>query len=335
MKKVLAFVLMLVLAFSASAVVFAADDEVAFIEKGWVNEEGDTLSDGEYPEIELEFEILEREAKDNSNAAYDTDSNIPDVVFSKAASSTDITVSGLDDIDGVGIFTYKIREIDPNTAGVTANDTEYTVEIMRSYKMENGKATDVIETSYAFVLPVSGSDAKPEVIENTYVDGDLTIDKTVTGNLSYKEDVFTVELEFTSAKPVASDIILPNSNDKVVFSQSGNNYTATAEIQISDANGVMTVRGIPAGVEVKVTEKDPAPYELVGYSVNGGESSETAPTITMTASGASVEITNHYSTNIDTGISLDSLPYILIIAGVAAAAVFFVIRKRRSALDID
>ncbi len=334
MKKVLAFVLMLVLAFSASAVVFAADDEVAFIEKGWVNEEGDSLSDGEYPEIELEFEILAKSAKDNSCADYDTDSNIPDVTFGKSASSTDITVSGLDSIDGVGIFTYKIKEINPNVAGVTANTNEYTVEIMRSYKMENGKATDTIETSYAFVLPVSGSDAKPEEIENTYVDGDLTIDKTVTGNLSYKDDVFTVELEFTSSKPVATDIVLPDGS-KVSFSQDGNNYKATAEIEISDSNGVMTVSGIPVGVEVKVTEKDPAPYELVGYSVNGGESSETAPTITMTANGASVEITNHYSTNIDTGISLDSLPYILIIAGVAAAAVFFVIRKRRSALDID
>ncbi len=334
MKKVLALVLMLVLTFSAAAVVSAAGDEAAFIEKGWVDENTLPIDEGKYPEIDLQFEITERSATDNTCADYDTDENIPDVIFSKAASSTDITVSGLDDIEGAGIFTYKIREIDPQVAGVTANDTEYTVEIMRTFVMVNDKATEDVETAYVIVLPAGGSNEKPSSIDNTYVDGDLTIKKTVTGNLSYKDDEFTVELSFVSAKPVATEIILPDQTT-VTFAQSGNNYTATAEITISENRGEMTVRGIPEGVSVTVTEKNPDPYELVGYSVNGGEDEKDAPTIVMTASGASVVITNHYSTEIDTGISLDSLPYIIILAGVAAAVVFFIIRKRSGAIEID
>lgn len=333
MKKVLAILLMLVLTFSMAVTVAADSDEQAFIEKGWVDENGDTLEEGEYPEIDLEFSIEGKSASDYSNAAYSTESNIPDVVFSKDASSSDITVSELYNIEGVGIFTYKIKEIDPRVAGVTANSTEYTVEIMRSYVMEGGKATDKIETSYAFVLPVSGSDAKPEVINNTYVDGNLALDVAVTGNLADKDDDFTVEIVITSDVPVETDVVLPDGT-VIEFEETDDGYVGKATVTISDNDGVKTITGIPGGVTVTVTEKNPDPYELVDYETDGTKTT-TSPSIVMTADGASVVINNYYNTAIDTGISLDSLPYILILAGVGGAAVFFIIKKRRNAFDAD
>ncbi len=334
MKKVLAILLMLVLAFSAAAVVSAADDEVAFIEKGWVDESGKTLSEGKYPEIEIEFEIVSKRAVDNTFEDYNTASNIPDVEFVKDASSTDIVVSGAENIQGAGMFEYVIKEKDPGVAGVTVNDTEYTVQVLRTFVMENDTATDKLETSSVVVLPVGGSNEKPEIINNTYVDGDLAIDVAVTGNLSDKYDDFTVEIVITSDKPVETDVVLPDGTVITFEKKDDGTYEGKGTVTINDNDGVKTVTGIPEGVTVTVTEKNPDPYELVDYD-DGENKTTTAPSFTMSAAGESVVITNHYSTEIDTGISLDSLPYILIIAAVGGAAVFYFIRKRRNALDMD
>ena len=52
----------------------------------------------------------------------------------------------------------------------------------------------------------------------------------------------------------------------------------------------------------------------------------------MTSKGdVTVTITNTKTAEVDTGITLDSLPYILIVAVVLAAAVVMIINKRRNA----
>lgn len=334
MKKALATVLMLVLAFCMAGTVAADSNDVSVIEKGWVDESGEVLSEGEYPETALEFVIVRKSARDYTNAAYATEENIPDLVFGKEASASDITVSGVENISGVGIFTYTIKENDPLVAGVEVNTSEFKVEIMRSYKMVDGKATSTIETAYATVLPVSGTDVKPTAINNTYVDGNLTLTKKVTGNLSYENEKFTIELKFVSDKPVETDITLPNGSKVSAFEKADGKYVATAEIEISASNGRVTVSGIPKGVSVTVAEKDSSPYELVGYSV-GNTNKQSAPTVVMTADGVDVVITNNYSTEIDTGISLDSLPYILILGAVVAVGTVLIVKKRRNAADAD
>lgn len=55
----------------------------------------------------------------------------------------------------------------------------------------------------------------------------------------------------------------------------------------------------------------------------------------MTADGVDVVITNNYSTEIDAGISLDSLPYILILGAVVAVGTVLIVKKRRNAADAD
>ncbi len=334
MKKVLAILFVLVLTFSMAVTVAADSNGQSVIEKGWVDENGDTLGEGDYPEIDLEFEILEVSATDNTYASYDNDDNIPDVVFSKTASSTDICVSGLDSIEGAGLFEYTIKEIDPEVAGVTATDDEYVVQILRTFVMDsNGKATTEVETASIAVYLASDTNTKLETINNTYVDGDLALDIAVTGNLADKDDDFTVEIVITSDVPVETDIVLPDGT-VIEFEETDDGYVGKATVTISDNDGVKTITGIPEGVTVTVTEKNPDPYELVDYDTDGNETT-TPPSIVMTSDGASVVITNYYNTAIDTGISLDSLPYILILVAVGGVAVFWMIRKRRNAVDAD
>ena len=63
--------------------------------------------------------------------------------------------------------------------------------------------------------------------------------------------------------------------------------------------------------------------------------SETSASVTIedVQPGMVITFTNTKNVIIETGISLDSLPYVLILAGVAAVAVLFLLRRRRSYED--
>lgn len=324
--------MLLVLTFGAAVTVSAA--EVETIEHVWVDENGTALSDGAYPDIELTFTPYQSEAREATNEAYGVSEGLPNISIRKPVGSGKIYVDGIENIKGAGYFTYYFKADDPNVAGVTVSTDNYAIEILRTFVMVNGKATTDVETkSIAFYVENEGKLVKIDTISSTFVTSDLSIDKKVTGNLAYKDDEFTVELTFSSDAEVVTDIILPDSS-AVEFSGE-QTYTGTATLTISDNAGIMTIKDIPAGVEVTVNELDPDPYELVGYSVNDGDSVKDAPTITASAQDASVVITNDYSTEIDMGVTLDSLPYILILLTVGCAAVFYFMRMRKNALEAE
>lgn len=81
----------------------------------------------------------------------------------------------------------------------------------------------------------------------------------------------------------------------------------TATIQVKDGDTV-TFSNVPEGVTWAVSEAD---YTGEGYDA----ASISAESGTMTAGGADTsEITNNKAATIDTGINMDSLPYIVMIA---------------------
>lgn len=335
MKKILALVMILVIAASVAVTASAAGSDQVIIGKSWVASNGDAVSG--YPDVELSFTVTEKKAKDNTYTAYGSTEDLPDLTFAKSASSSDITVSGADSIKGAGVFNYVITENDPNAAGVTANDDTFLVEITRLFKKDaSDKATSEIETSYAVYTYNNGVKGdKLTAIKNIYESGDLSLDVAVEGNLSNKEDDFTVEITIVSDKPVESEVVLPDGTVIEFEEQDDGTYVGKATVTISDNDGEKTITNIPAGVTVTVEEKDPNPYELVDYEVDGEEKGKEAQTITMTSFGADVVITNERSTEIDTGISLDSLPYVLVLIAVAGVLAFFVIRKHRAMAEID
>jgi hypothetical protein len=68
-------------------------------------------------------------------------------------------------------------------------------------------------------------------------------------------------------------------------------------------------------------------YSADGYTTTGEVTEATA----MASNGdVTAPIVNDKTATVDTGISLDSLPYILIVAVVLSAAVVMFINKRRS-----
>ena len=90
---------------------------------------------------------------------------------------------------------------------------------------------------------------------------------------------------------------------------------------------------IPNGAKVTITETNAEGYDFSVASIsNGVEYSEQANSVTFTmpANNVSIVIDNKKDVDIDTGVFLDTLPYILILGVAAAGAVVLVKRRKHS-----
>lgn len=103
----------------------------------------------------------------------------------------------------------------------------------------------------------------------------------------------------------------------------------TAQVSVTlHHNDTVTFKNIPAGVTYKIEETD---YSAEGYTTTVGGATTREATGTIGANATStVEYTNTYEYNIETGIALDSLPYVLVLAFVALGGIAFIVRRRRA-----
>lgn len=150
------------------------------------------------------------------------------------------------------------------------------------------------------------------VWEKTTVD--VTITKTVTGNMGDRTKQFTIVV--TSSQPM------------------GESGATEATFHLSNTQSG-TLSAVPVGATLTISETDATGY-TVYMSVNGGKPVEASTAqYTISENDTKVEITieNHKDGYPDTGVLLDSLPYVLILVLIAVIAVFAVIRKRRNRDD--
>ncbi len=144
------------------------------------------------------------------------------------------------------------------------------------------------------------------VVTNAIKTGKLTIVKEVTGSLGDKLKKF----DFTCRSGgVLESASLANGESKEMVE-------------------------IPYGTVVTITEKEYTGYET-SYKVGAAETATSGlvATVTIDKGEETVTFINHKEATVDTGVLLDSLPYILIIACVAAIGAFIVIRRRKNRED--
>ena len=118
----------------------------------------------------------------------------------------------------------------------------------------------------------------------------------------------------------------------------GENGTPTGSVTFTLTNGhEHRIEDVPIGANLTITETD---TDLTNYktyfSVNSGnkvEPERRTYSFAVSANGDTVVVTNEYEVVPDTGVILDSLPYVLILAVVALGAAGVVIRRRRSRED--
>ncbi|MGM9628677.1 MAG: Spy0128 family protein [Faecousia sp.] len=232
----------------------------------------------------------------------------------------DITIN-LPGYTSVGIYTYTFSEIDGGTAGVSYRSAPITLVV--TVIEQNGKVR------VAGVHTEDQGQTKSGEFNNEYSAGSLSVKKVVTGILGDQKKEFTVKVTFTAptGDTVRNDITYMDGTTSMTIAAGDEGWNDTKEVEITlKHNETVTFNNIPYGVTYTVTEEN---YTSDGYDAAAYSSTDT-DTEVNTAS-ETVTITNNKGGTPDTGITLDTLPFVLILAVCAGAVVLFVIKRRGSA----
>ena len=264
---------------------------------------------------------------------------------------------GIPAYTSVGVYQYKIAESPAigNAQGVTYSTAEMQFSVLVTYDYTNKcLKSEVIPTTVSNDPnnsdTVSGSGSnngkyKLDTFTNKYDLGHMSVTKQVSGNLGDQNVEFEMTVTLTSVKKVLSTITVADGNNSTGTTTSieptnwtvatDGTFTATANIKVSHDETVF-LYNIPNGVTYSVAEAakhgvgsdgfDPNSAADTGYTVTYTNQSGTI----ATSQTKEVTVNNEKKIEVDTGITLDSLPFILILAVCAGAVVLFVIKRRRS-----
>lgn len=256
----------------------------------------------------------------------------------------------------VGKYVYTIKEILPETKTLGVTYDEGTVYVVVTITNAAANTADTTATADQLVATVTVHkvvkdattnepttdnkiDPNPEKPEegdsaftNKYDLGKLTVTKTVSGNLASFTKPFTIHVTFTNDSGL-------NQGNQISYSVAGveqTPFTVGADpVDVILKNGDSAVfKNIPAGIKYTVVEDTKHTTLETGKTL---ETSEEGYTATYTNESGTIAkesditstVTNTKNTTPDTGIFLDSLPYVMIVAVAAAAVAVMIIRKRR------
>lgn len=316
-KRLLACVLALTMMLGLSATAFAreasasTDQETVTVKKAYKLTNAGTTSPAETFTLQQIGPGVVKDGEVTSAPALGT---ITGASFAKGAATVngatgDITIA-LPTYDRVGVYEYTLKEVAGKTAGVAYYDQEIKL-VVTVIQGENGKLR------IAAVHTESAGD-KNDTFENTYSAGTLKISKTVTGNLGDKDRYFEFKVTLTGeAGKVYGES----------YAVSGGSYAENpTAIKVGEETtfklkhgDTINIANLPYGVSYKVTETEMKNYTT---TKTGDEGS-------ISAAEQTAAFTNNREGDIDTGVYLDNLPYLLVFAGVLAIAAVFVVRRRR------
>ena len=210
----------------------------------------------------------------------------------------------------VGVYKYTLREVAGNTAGVTY----YCSDIRLVVTGINDKTGNL---RVAAVHTESDGGEKSDTFANTYSAGTLNVTKTVTGNLGDKSQYFEFKVTLTGeeGKTYANSYTVSGGSYESNPSSIEIGKEATFYLKHGET---LSIANLPYGVSYTVTET-----EAEGYSTTKEGDSGSITAATQTAA-----FTNDRTTTVDTGITTDSLPYVLLLGIVVLAGAVLFIKRR-------
>ncbi|MEE0251479.1 MAG: hypothetical protein U0H78_10705 [Faecalibacterium sp.] len=170
------------------------------------------------------------------------------------------------------------------------------------------------------------------------VSADLTISKTVTGLLGDQHRAFTFQIVDKDNKPIAL------SADNIVTSTEGLTEEDKAKVGLAE-NGTDGKFTLVSGASITLKNLSSGEYKVIEDTVVGydtswklGESGElheksVEATVAVQGTAQTLAFTNHATLIPDTGVLLDTLPYIVILAVVAGGVALLMLRKHRKEDD--
>lgn len=333
MKKILSLALALVLVLSMSTVAFANEGkENTYIDMSTViltKEYKVTNAGTTSPAETFAFSTLTctkvTDAADSvtiNNAPVPTIANVSYTAGDAGGENArkDITIN-LPIYNSVGIYTYTFTETDGGTAGVTYRSEPITLVVT---VIEQGGKVRV-----AAVHTEGACEAKFGEFNNIYSAGSLSVKKTVTGIMGDQQKEFTVKVTFTAPAGdyVREDITYVDGRESKTIA-AGNGWTGSKEVEITlKHDETVTFTNIPYGVTYDVVENDYTAKENGGYDAASYKFDDNNKKID--SASESVTITNNKGGVVDTGINMDSMPYILMLAVVFMGLFVFFSKKRK------
>lgn len=156
----------------------------------------------------------------------------------------------------------------------------------------------------------------------------LTVTKTVTGKLGDTNKAFTFTITKADGTPVnITDANIETTDNTKAVWQSNGKFT------LKDGASII-FKNLPSG-QYKIVEDDYTgeKYET-SYVVDSGTSTDgQEATVTIGTDAKTLAFTNHCTLFPDTGVLLDTLPYIVILAVVAGGVALLMLRKHRKEDD--
>lgn len=324
MKKLISLLLALVMILSLSTVAFAAESVgVQTLNKNYkLANEGTTA-----PAETFDFTIVPSGVTDAAEGVTVANMPVPTLGSAAFTDGTTATVAGTDveiavtnlNYTSVGVYTYKIKEVAGNTAGVTYSDDEIAMKVT----VINGDTAGTFAVQSVSYTGKAGT--KAESFKNVYSAGSLAVSKTVTGNLGDKTKYFEFKVTLTGEedKTYAESYAVTG----------GSNNTNPTSIKVGEETtfllkdgDTIEIANLPYEVTYTVTET-----AAEGYTTKVGEVVTNEASGTINAATQTAAFTNDKKGDVDTGVVLDTLPYVMILAVAAVCGMALLLKKRHMA----
>lgn len=334
-KKLLACLIAAATMFTMGSTVFAektvnkvqipVDGKVQFFK------EYKLIGEGSSPAETFNFTIENAEVTDAAESVNITNMPKPTVGSVSYTKEDGATTGGnekavdvkLPGYGSVGVYTYTIKEIAGTTAGVDYDTDSVTMKVT----VVNGEALGTFKVESVSFAKNENKLANDEAaFNNTYTANKLEVSKQVTGNLGDKSKYFDFTITLTGKdKKTAYDkngyTVLGGSYDENPTSIKVGE-TKTFKLKHDDT---ITIENLPKDVTYTVEETAVPKYTTTVNGTNGNraEGKTVSNKVTQT-------FVNNKDGDIDTGINLTTLPYILVFAGVIViAGAAFITRRRK------
>lgn len=325
---------------------------------GTAPEDRTNYAEGSYADVKLPGDLA---MKDKVFLGWATDATDPATIYQPGDK---LPIQADMDVNDDGVITlYAVWGDKPVQTKLTYNANFGETPAEKVYELENNATETIKSYDETGLSPRSGYEflgwsEYQYATEETYKAGDqiivddetdataknilyaiwkqsvtsVKVAKQVTGNFGDKTREFKFEITFTDANGKALRLV---QTDKAPTYSITSDTTVGGEkltVLMKD-KGEITLTNVPIGGTLVVTEIEASGYQT-SYKIGETESQEgNVARYIVPENGGTITFINHRNVSPDTGVFVDSLPYILIIACVAGVAALFLIRRRKKRED--